>query len=73
MGKPGQALRVSTPRNLECNDPQGYSTPVLHAGYMGSGGERLGARFASEKTPLAVMREKNTHLRIDLGAGALAQ
>jgi hypothetical protein len=40
---------------------------------MGAGGDRLGAKFAAEKTPLVVNIDKNTHLTIDLGAGTVQQ
>jgi hypothetical protein len=53
--------------------PGEYKITVLHAGYMGAGGDRLGARFAAEKTPLAAKIEKDTHLKIDVGAGTLTQ
>jgi hypothetical protein len=53
--------------------PGEYKITVLHSGYMGAGGDRFGARFAAEKTPLAVKIDKNTHLKIDVGAGSLTQ
>ena len=52
--------------------PRGeYKIAVLHSGYMGAGGDRLGARFAAEKTPLAVQLNENAKLAIDLGAGTV--
>jgi hypothetical protein len=53
--------------------PGEYKITVLHAGYMGAGGDRFGARFAAEKTPLLVKLNKNTHLTIDVGAGSVNQ
>jgi hypothetical protein len=53
--------------------PGEYKIAVLHAGYMGAGGDRFGARFAAEKTPLVVTLDKNTHLKIDVGAGSVSQ
>src|SRR5262245_51588278 len=52
--------------------PRGqYKVAVLHSGYMGAGGDRFGARFAAEKTPLAVDVKENAKLTIDLGAGTV--
>jgi hypothetical protein len=54
--------------------PRGeYKIAVLHSGYMGAGGDRFGARFAAEKTPLIIQLENNTHLTIDVGAGTVTQ
>ena len=54
--------------------PRGeYKIAVLHSGYMGAGGDRLGARFAAERTPLAVQLSENASLTIDLGAGTVAK
>src|SRR6266699_2028844 len=40
--------------------PRGqYKIAVLHSGFLGAGGDRLNARFASEKTPLAVDLSQN--------------
>jgi hypothetical protein len=46
---------------------------VLHSGYIRAGGDRLGARFAVEKTPLAVQLSENAKLTIDLGAGTVTK
>ena len=52
--------------------PKGpYKIAVLHSGFLGAGGDRLGAKFAVEKTPLAIELSKNTKLTIDLGAGTV--
>ena len=54
--------------------PRGeYKIAVLHAGYMGAGGDRLGARFAAEKTPLVVKVSENAKLTVDLGAGTVGK
>jgi len=54
--------------------PRGeYKIAVLHSGYLGAGGDRLGARFAAEKTPLAVQLTENAKLTIDLGAGTVTK
>ena len=54
--------------------PRGeYKIAVLHSGYMGAGGDRLGARFAAEKTPLVVDLKENAKLTIDLGAGTVGK
>lgn len=54
--------------------PRGeYKIAVLHSGYLGAGGDRFGARFAAEKTPLTVNVQQNTHLTIDVGTGSVTQ
>jgi hypothetical protein len=52
--------------------PRGqYKITVVHSGYMGAGGDRFGARYSAEKTPLAVDLTENTRLTIDVGAGTV--
>ena len=54
--------------------PRGqYKIAVLHSGFLGAGGDRFAARFASEKTPLVVDLDKNARLTIDLGTGTVAK
>jgi hypothetical protein len=54
--------------------PRGqYKIAVIHSGFQGAGGDRFGARFAEEKTPLAVDLKQNVHLTIDVGAGTVTQ
>jgi len=54
--------------------PKGpYKITVLHSGFLGAGGDRLGTKFAIEKTPLAIDLSKNTRLTIDLGAGTVSE
>jgi len=54
--------------------PRGqYKIAVIHSGFMGAGGDRLGARFAEEKTPLVVDVTQNTRVTIDLGAGTVTK
>jgi hypothetical protein len=54
--------------------PRGqYKIAVLHSGFLGAGGDRFSARFAEEKTPLAVDVAKSAKLTIDLGAGTVRQ
>jgi hypothetical protein len=54
--------------------PRGqYRIAVLHSGFLGAGGDRFKARFASDKTPLAVEITENTTLTIDLGAGTVTK
>jgi len=52
--------------------PRGqYKIAVLHSGFLGAGGDRFGARFAEEKTPLVVDLKENARLTIDVGAGTV--
>src|SRR4051812_41271300 len=52
--------------------PRGqYKIAVLHSGFQGAGGDRFGARFAEEKTPLVVDLKENARLTIDVGAGTV--
>jgi len=54
--------------------PRGsYKITVLHSGFLGAGGDRLGTRYAVEKTPLAVDLSKNAKLTIDLGTGTVSE
>jgi len=54
--------------------PRGqYKIAVVHSGYMGAGGDRFGARYAAEKTPLTVDLTENTRLTIDVGAGTVSK
>ena len=54
--------------------PRGqYKIAVVHSGYMGAGGDRFGARYAAEKTPLVVELTENTRLTIDVGAGTISK
>ena len=54
--------------------PRGqYKIAVLHSGYMGAGGDRFGARFAADKTPLVVDVNENMKLTVDLGAGTVGK
>jgi len=54
--------------------PRGqYKIAVVHSGFMGAGGDRFGARYAEEKTPLVVDLKQNTRLTIDVGAGTVTQ
>src|SRR5215471_8562671 len=54
--------------------PRGqYKITVVHSGFQGAGGDRFGARFAEEKTPLVVDLTQNVRLTIDLGAGTVIQ
>jgi hypothetical protein len=54
--------------------PRGqYKIAVVHSGYMGAGGDRFGARYAAEKTPLVVDLTQNTRLTVDVGAGTVAK
>jgi hypothetical protein len=54
--------------------PKGpYKITVLHSGFLGAGGDRLGTKYAVEKTPLAIDLSKNAKLTIDLGAGTVSE
>ena len=69
---PSGAFRVEGPERRGI--PRGqYKIAVLHSGYMGAGGDRFGARYAVEKTPLVVDLTQNTRLTVDVGAGTVSQ
>ncbi len=54
--------------------PRGqYKIAVIHSGFQGAGGDRFGARFAEEKTPLTVDLKQSARLTIDLGTGTVQQ
>jgi hypothetical protein len=54
--------------------PRGqYKIAVLHSGFQGAGGDRLGARYSAEKTPLTVDLNENARLTIDVGAGTVTK
>jgi hypothetical protein len=54
--------------------PRGtYRIAVLHAGFMGAGGDRFNARFAAEKTPLTIELTEHSRLKIDLTAGTVTK
>src|SRR5262245_54411623 len=54
--------------------PRGqYKIAVVHSGYMGAGGDRFGARYAVEKTPLMVDLTENSRLTVDVGAGKVGK
>ena|SRR5437868_15543765 len=54
--------------------PRGqYKIAVIHSGFQGAGGDRFGARFAEEKTPLVVDLTQNARLTVDVGAGTVTK
>jgi len=54
--------------------PRGqYKITVLHSGFLGAGGDRFGARYAEEKTPLVVDLTQHARLTVDVGAGTVTQ
>jgi hypothetical protein len=69
---PSGSFRVEGPDRRGI--PRGqYKIAVLHSGYLGAGGDRFGARFAAEKTPLVVDLKENARLTVDLGAGTVTK